>query len=105
MDAHNPVLAGLIRKRQGGVRVEVESAETAQLPRAGPSNRSVDPSLGLGPKGRAYRAKAEARMDRRQRLPIRYFVSGRQGLLNCAWFLFAVMRAIGVHTLRVGDWS
>ena len=22
-----------------------------------------------------------------------------------AWFLFAVMRAIGVHTLRVGDWS
>lgn len=22
-----------------------------------------------------------------------------------AWFLFAVMRAIGVHTLRVEDWS
>ena len=22
-----------------------------------------------------------------------------------AWFLFAVMRAIGVHTLRVGEWS
>ncbi len=22
-----------------------------------------------------------------------------------AWFLFAVMRAIGLHTLRVGDWS
>ncbi len=22
-----------------------------------------------------------------------------------AWFLFAVMRAIGVNTLRVGDWS
>ncbi len=22
-----------------------------------------------------------------------------------AWFLFAVMRAIGVHTLRVGEWA